>query len=391
MVQCTPFQRTPIPHPPSHTRPPSPLAHLPPLLCLRFPSLSTFIPSLSSVVVFGGSTRNADFFNDVALFSLLTHSWQAPVISSHRPRPRSGHTALLHNGRLLVFGGQHIALPSTSSTSPSLTFFSDVWALDLSSFEWTEQVTKGPTVKRNGHVCVEWRGSLYVMGGSDEEGPKASVMRLDLTTWEWTEVRAVGDEVEGCELHGAASTVDGAGRWWMTGGRSESGVLHSLRSFDLTEGRWRTEGHSPPRCAHSLLALSAASAPSKAATPTLLLFGGTDGLSFFNDLTLHSPPSSPSSSTSLSSSLCPACNGPSHWHRLGGGSKADAATGEVRASIKGAAMGARELSGAWPAARFAASACEVEVRPGVSGFFVFGGMDEERDMDDAALLELKPH
>ena len=114
-----------------------------------------------------------------------------------------------------------------------------------------------------------------------------------------------------------------------------------------------------------------------------MLLGGTDGLSFFNDVTVYSPPPSASSS----SPTCLACNGPKHWHRLGGGSK-----GEEQAEAAKAKQSERvkqDKGSVWPGHRFAAAACAVRCSGGEDGIFLFGGMDEETDLNDASLLHLR--
>ena len=380
----------------SHTAPPHckswplPLPHL--VSLPLSPLCSSYDPASSSVLLFGGSTRTAEFFNDVHLFSLTSLSWSRPPLSSPAPCPRSGHTAVLHSNRLVVYGGQHIRLPTSSSSPPSLTFFSDVWLLSLPSLTWTLQPTRG-ALPRNGHSSFLYRDALYVLGGSDASGPQFTLLRLDLSSWVWTVVPTSGPVFHPRELHALA--LDPIGRLWVHGGRAEQGVLPTLHSLDLNSGRWREEGPAPARCAHALLAMpiggiavrrdeeeKEAVEGANAGDAGLLMIGGTDGLSFFNDVTLHTPPTERGKG---SQGLCSTCNGPAHWHRLGGGNKAEVEGGEGGEGGKRAG----EEEG-WPAPRFAASACAVRLRSGANGVFVFGGMDEERDMGDAALLELHP-
>ena len=258
---------------------------------------------------------------------------------------------MLHGEKLVVYGGQQVTLPSSSSSfssQPSVSFLSDVWSLDTRDWRWQRMQTTGRTLARNGHCSVVWRDAMYVIGGSDEDGPSAALLRLDLSSWAWSELKTSGDEVEGRELH-AVALEEEAGRLWLVGGRSECGVLNSVYTLQLSSGEWRQVGKAPPRCAHSLLLmpqqrtasaeekeqLSAsltslpltASASAAPRLPALLMLGGTDGLAFFNDVTIFLPPASSPQPSSLSPALlCPDCNGPAYWHRLGGGSKADTDT-----------------------------------------------------------------
>ena len=302
---------------PCHPLPSPTLSHLP---SLPSPAVSTFDPSTSSVLIFGGSTRTARFFNDLHLYS-LTHSTFTSPSPPSSPPPRSGHSAVLHPPHLLIYGGQHLTLPPP--TSP--TFYSDVWAFDLHTHTWSHQPTQGREVRRNGHAAVVWQGAMYVVGGSDEGGPRPEVMRLDLQTWRWTELRAGGDEVDARELHGLA--LDGQGRLWMAGGRSERGVLHSLHSLDLSQlmpcttactavlSSLPIEPLTNPPLSLCLCPLQAAeSGASKAKRLLDALTPSSLFLCLFSPLLppfpLQRPPNSPLKRPKSSSPLCPLLSSP---------------------------------------------------------------------------------
>ena len=400
------------------------------LLCYLL-THSTYIPHLSSVVVFGGSTREARFYNDVYLYNLATNTWTHPATSPTRPPPRSGHTAVQYGNTLLVYGGQHIRLPVSQHANPTVTFYSDVWQLDLTSFEWRNCPLKGSTLPtRNGHTAWMRGGSMWMVGGSDESGPTGSVWRLDVSEWQWYEVDVKHGECgewDGRELHGMAVEESGE-RVWLCGGRSENGVLNTRHALQLTDtgAAWSSTNSAPARCAHSLLTLhpnhTTPTATQRAAdsegeakqqlsaavdslsltrqtVPSLLLFGGTDGLTFYNDITVLSPPTL---SAATAATVCPTCNGPIGCQRLGGGAKADnkppttpAATDheqtiDTNGSKKGK-KGKKRTKGSvisWPAHRFAHSLTAVQLRDGRAGYMLFGGMDEECDMNDAHLLTI---
>ena len=395
---------------------------------------STFVPHLSSVLIFGGSTREARFHNDLALYNLTTNSWSHPAASTIRPPPRSGHTALLHGTTVLVYGGQHIRLPTSEHGAPSVTFYSDVWQLDLATFAWRRCEVAGSAPSRNGHTAWMRGGSMWTIGGSDESGPASSVWRLDTSDWRWHEVEVAAQKDgdadggwDGRELHGMA-VEEGGERVWLCGGRSENGVLTKRHALDLSSestARWSHSGAAPARCAHSLLTLqsnppAAEAQPAGARAeeeakqqisaglhslslnsgqlPSLLLFGGTDGLTFYNDLTVLRPPASTARATD--STACATCNGPLGCHRLGGGAKADNAKQGGAAPQAGEAAGIETTAGkggkkrgkrsasSWPAHRFAHSLTAVRTRDGRAGYLLFGGMDEERDMNDAHVLTI---
>ena len=402
--------------------------------CCSALTFSTYVAQLSSVLIFGGSTREARFLNDLSLYNLTTNSWSHPAASIIRPPPRSGHTALLHGNTLLVYGGQHIRLPTSEHAAPTVTFYSDVWQLDLATLAWRRCEVAGSAPSRNGHTAWMRGGSMWTIGGSDESGPASSVWRLDLSEWRWHEVEVAASKDSGAdggwdgrELHGMA-VEEGGERVWLCGGRSENGVLTTRHALDLSDptARWSHSCAAPARCAHSLLTLqsnqpgaepqpAAAKAEEEAKQqissglhslslnsgqlPSLLLFGGTDGLTFYNDLTVLLPP--PRTARAADSTACATCNGPLGCHRLGGGAKADNAKQGGAASQADEAAGSgqtgkgggkkrdKRTANDWPAHRFAHSLTAVRTRDGRAGYLLFGGMDEERDMNDAHVLTIE--
>lgn len=59
-----------------------------------------------SLFIFGGSDQDAGKLGDLWCFSLTLRRWQQiPAGENLQPRPRSGHSAVAHGGRMVVFGG----------------------------------------------------------------------------------------------------------------------------------------------------------------------------------------------------------------------------------------------------------------------------------------------
>jgi len=61
------------------------------------------------VCLFGGQEEDNKKMNDVWYFDTQTSSWSKvdPEEDSYNPAPRSGHSAVLHNGKMYIFGGLH--------------------------------------------------------------------------------------------------------------------------------------------------------------------------------------------------------------------------------------------------------------------------------------------
>ena len=369
-----------------------------------------------SVLIFGGSNRTARFYQDIHLFDLQRQSWKVQQTTGKKPTGRSGHIAVIHGSRLIIFGGQHVSL---SNNEPSLQFFSDLWSLDLKSWHWTElHITGTPLPQRNGATGLVIEDQLYLTGGSDNQGPATNIIKIDLLSMHSSIVQTQGDEFDARELHGAVSIsanngADGA-QILVTGGRSENGILNSFYALHLASNTWRTLGTAPARCGHILhithtqtsqthtISTSQASSSLTPMIPSLLMFGGTDGLTFFNDLTVYQAPTS----TSTTHSVCTVCNGPAGWCRLGGGSKADTENKESQTqtqtqsqTLQASTENKDEKNSSktkrkkkvvdnWPLHRFAHTMTSVQLPVGEDAYFVFGGMNDDRDFNDTFLLQL---
>ena len=56
--------------------------------------------------VFGGKSDNATKLNDLWAFNLTKHTWSEIITTDEIvPEPRSGHTACIYDGIMLIFGG----------------------------------------------------------------------------------------------------------------------------------------------------------------------------------------------------------------------------------------------------------------------------------------------
>lgn len=72
-----------------------------------------------------------------------------------KPPPRSGHTLVSYDGKLILFGGVHDDV-----------HLNDTWVFDPSRHGWTRlQCEELPPEGRQGHVAVVIQDIMYVYGG----------------------------------------------------------------------------------------------------------------------------------------------------------------------------------------------------------------------------------
>lgn len=81
--------------------------------------------------------------------SAIQLGFQRVITEGRKPQQRGGHTALLIDNKLLVFGGHRYEKNSVFS------YFNDVFVMDLDTHIWKEVHCRGVTIMpRYGHSCT---------------------------------------------------------------------------------------------------------------------------------------------------------------------------------------------------------------------------------------------
>lgn len=62
-------------------------------------------------------------------FFLESNTWSEVTTTGDIPEPRSGHTAVMNNSLMYIFGGR------TQDPNVNIKYFSDIYQLDFSKFK----------------------------------------------------------------------------------------------------------------------------------------------------------------------------------------------------------------------------------------------------------------
>jgi hypothetical protein len=87
--------------------------------------------------------------------------------------PRQYHATVVFNNKVVLSGG-YVGGGSSSG------YGNDVWVLDPNSLEWTCSVYNAPWYPRLKHVMIVHRGSIYLLGGNNQNDVWHS---LDTRSW----------------------------------------------------------------------------------------------------------------------------------------------------------------------------------------------------------------
>jgi hypothetical protein len=120
------------------------------------------------LLVFGGENEHRQHLSDVIIFDLKTAHWTQPEIHGSSPRGRARHSAVIHDEKLYISGGQ------TGHDS----VLDDICFLDLKTWTWSRS---WKFVPRYDHASWIWNGRIWIFGGINDEMEKNNeIWWLDL-------------------------------------------------------------------------------------------------------------------------------------------------------------------------------------------------------------------
>jgi hypothetical protein len=120
------------------------------------------------LLVFGGENEHRQHLSDVIVFDLKTAYWTQPELHGPAPRGRARHSAVIHDEKLYISGGQ------TGHDS----VLDDICYLDLKTWTWSRT---WKFVPRYDHASWIWNGRIWIFGGINEDMEKSNeIWWLDL-------------------------------------------------------------------------------------------------------------------------------------------------------------------------------------------------------------------
>ena len=213
----------------------------------------TAVLAESQLVVFGGhfyrGDSNFEYLNDTLVLDVGSMAWRTVHCRGEVPEPRYGHSALLVGSRMFVFGGK----------GAGGRLLRDVRFLDLADWTWTKvrATSAGPT-PRFDHAALLVGRKMVVHGGWDgRQRCMDDTWIFDTETSAWMEPKISG--MKPSPRHGHSLNLLPDGRIVCLGGKAMDGgvpIYHSdFRQLDPETMRWskvRCGGPAPSaRYGHS--------------------------------------------------------------------------------------------------------------------------------------------
>eukprot|EP01102_Stenamoeba_stenopodia_P022805 TRINITY_DN963_c0_g1_i3.p1 TRINITY_DN963_c0_g1~~TRINITY_DN963_c0_g1_i3.p1 ORF type:complete len:658 (-),score=154.57 TRINITY_DN963_c0_g1_i3:105-2078(-) len=211
----------------------------------------TTVVAGSEVIMFGGKSNG--YFNDVHFFDLNTHRWKKVSVHREQPSKRYGHSAVLFEGGMYIFGGY-----DTDGLACS-----DLWRFDLGQLSWSKVTTKRAPYARLHHSAVVYNGKMYVFGGKVEDKAHRkdnTLYAFDFKKATWKKVKTTGEGPSYRWGHATAlALVSGCNSMYVHGGRNgEDQDFGDLYSYRFDTRHWdklptsNSDEEPAPRFFHTL-------------------------------------------------------------------------------------------------------------------------------------------
>lgn len=113
--------------------------------------------------------------------ALKVVKWTRPAVFGAPPPPRGGHTGVMVGNLFIVFGG------TLYKGDNKFAYLNDTWALDVDTMKWHLPKCAGrPPGGRYGHTAVVVDYKVYIFGGKGEGGILYNdLWCLDVEKWSW--------------------------------------------------------------------------------------------------------------------------------------------------------------------------------------------------------------
>ena len=160
--------------------------------------------------------------------SLLSSTIRKSYHNSEHPSKRWGHSAILHNNNMIIFGGRHL--------KKSL---SNVYSLNFSSLTWSKMEPIGIIpLARDSHSAVLYNNTdMIIFGGNGQTTKFNDLWDFDINEYKWTKMTTQGKSP--CARDGHLSTIIYNRYMVIYAGLNEKDeVINDIYLFDFENNNW---------------------------------------------------------------------------------------------------------------------------------------------------------
>lgn len=174
-----------------------------------------------------------------------------------KPSARNGHALAALGSDVYLYGGNITSnTPAPGDSQAPLSYSNELWRLSGDTYSWTLLASTGAQPSgRDGHSLVVVEGDIFLFGGQTDAGLSGELWRLVTSSLTWTQ-HSVGTAPSArCQHASAAIGTD----MYVHGGHTDVGSSDELWHFSVTSLTWtllQISGNKPSaRFGHSMSAV----------------------------------------------------------------------------------------------------------------------------------------
>lgn len=141
------------------------------------------------MICYGGWTGSV-ILNEVVVFNFVKKIWKKIDFDGVQPVRRSRHSACVDKDEMYIFGGNNFGV-----------MLQDLWSLNLTTWKWRKIETESPPSTRINHTAIIHDGKMIVFGGSDNFTPTKvfnDLYEFDFSQNRWTLLKLQNSPPEIC-------------------------------------------------------------------------------------------------------------------------------------------------------------------------------------------------
>ena len=165
---------------------------------------------------------------DIPQFSLISTNNRKTYSGTEHPSKRWGHTVLIHNNHMIIFGGRH-----------SMRILSNIYSLDFKTLNWSKLEPFGNSPPaRDSHSAVLFNDvNMVVFGGNGMSGKLNDLWNFNFNDKRWSKIVYKGKIPSPRDGH-MTSVIHKKYMVVYGGLNNEDKVIQDVHLFDLENRKW---------------------------------------------------------------------------------------------------------------------------------------------------------
>ena len=172
--------------------------------------------------------NNYQSSQDFPQFSIVSSNNRKTYKGPEHPSKRWGHSVVLHNNNMIIFGGRH-----------SQRILSNIYSLDFTSLSWSkiEPCGNSPPA-RDSHSAIIYNDSdMIIFGGNGTSGKLNDLWNFNFNDKKWTKISGSGKNPSSRDGH-LTSLIYNKYMMIYAGLDNEDNVVHDIYLFDIENRIW---------------------------------------------------------------------------------------------------------------------------------------------------------